>query len=91
MILECMAIACQSYTRKNLRLLYDSLRTLADQIGLILAAPNYRSIIMPPLLQKWQQMEDTDRELLPLLECFMSLAMACKDGFEEYAKPLFER
>ncbi|GMH45796.1 hypothetical protein BSKO_13759 [Bryopsis sp. KO-2023] len=90
-ILEHLALACQRYTRKNLRILYDSLRTLADQIGLVLATPAYRGIIMPPLLQKWQIFDDTDRELLPLLECFMALAMACRDGFEEYAKPMFER
>jgi len=31
---------------------------------------------MPPLVLKWQALGDTDRELLPLLECLTSLAQA---------------
>jgi hypothetical protein len=31
---------------------------------------------MPPLQEKWAQLADSDRELLPLFECFTSLAQA---------------
>jgi hypothetical protein len=33
-------------------------------------------ILMPPLQEKWASIPDTDKELLPLFECFTSLAQA---------------
>lgn len=33
-------------------------------------------ILMPPLQEKWTTIADTDRDLLPLFECFTSLAQA---------------
>ena len=73
-ILEAMSLAAGQYTRKNLRILYDALSTLADaQRGNL--APHL-PIFMPPLVARWQALEDADRELLPLLECFTSLAQA---------------
>jgi hypothetical protein len=29
---------------------------------------------MPPLIAKWQQLPDSDKDLFPLLECFTSIA-----------------
>lgn len=73
-ILEALSLASTKYTRKNLRILYDALSTLADaQRGNL--APHL-PIFMPPLVARWQALPDTDRELLPLLECFTSLAQA---------------
>lgn len=34
----------------------------------------YLEILMPPLINKWQQLPDTDKDLFPLLECFTSIA-----------------
>ena len=47
--------------------------------------------IMPPLVLKWQALGDTDRELLPLLECLTSLAQALGPAFEPYAEAMYER
>lgn len=33
-------------------------------------------ILMPPLQEKWTSIADNDRDLLPLFECFTSLAQA---------------
>jgi transportin-1 len=41
-----------------------------------MAEPSLLRIYMPPLLAKWEAIPDTDRELLPLLECLTSLAAA---------------
>ena len=38
--------------------------------------PAALQILMPPLQDKWTAIPDTDRELLPLFECFTSLAQA---------------
>ena len=75
-ILQALGQAAVSYTRKNLRILYDALSTLADAVGSALADAKLLQLVMPPLLSKWQTFSDTDRELMPLLECFTSLATA---------------
>ena len=41
-----------------------------------LAEPSLRGIFMPPLLAKWAALSDTDAELLPLMECLMTIATA---------------
>ena len=75
-IVETLAMACTRYGRKNLRILYDALSTLAELMGSELAEPSLLRIFMPPLLAKWQSLGDTDRDLLPLLECFTALTTA---------------
>ena len=73
-ILDTLAVAATRYTRKNMRILYDALSTLADaqRAKLVPHLPT----IMPPLLQRWHLLPDSDRDLLPLLECLTSLAQA---------------
>ena len=34
----------------------------------------YLDIFMPPLIAKWQQLPNSDKDLFPLLECFTSIA-----------------
>lgn len=75
-ILETLAKACATYGRKNLRILYDAISTLAEMVGKELADPNLLQIYMPPLVAKWQSLADTDRDLLPLLECFTAITSA---------------
>ena len=36
--------------------------------------PVYLDILMPPLIAKWQQLSNSDKDLFPLLECFTSIA-----------------
>ncbi|KAL3614446.1 hypothetical protein CASFOL_041707 [Castilleja foliolosa] len=49
-------------------------RTLADAVGGELNQPKYLEVLIPPLIAKWQQLSDFDKDLFPLLECFTSLA-----------------
>ncbi len=57
-------------------MLYDTLSTLAEAVGRALAEPSLLAILMPPLLAKWGALADTDGELLPLMECLMTIATA---------------
>lgn len=59
-----------------MRLVYDALCTLADAVGRAMADPVHVTVFMPPLVARWNALPDTDRELLPLLECFTSIAIA---------------
>lgn len=67
-ILANLSQAFNIYQRKNLDILYDALGTLADSVGSALNQPDFISLIMPPLIEKWNQLPDTDTDLFPLFQ-----------------------
>ena len=75
-ILETLVFAFHKYQHKNLLILYDAIGTLADSVGHHLNKPDYINLLMPPLIQKWNQLKDDDKDLFPLLECLSSVATA---------------
>uniref|UniRef100_A0A2P2MHP7 Transportin-1 n=2 Tax=Rhizophora mucronata TaxID=61149 RepID=A0A2P2MHP7_RHIMU len=90
-ILQHLMCAFGKYQRRNLRIVYDAIGTLADAVGAELNQPTYLNILMPPLIAKWQQLSDSDKDLFPLLECFTSIAQALGTGFSQFAEPVFQR
>ncbi|KAF8377772.1 hypothetical protein HHK36_031157 [Tetracentron sinense] len=73
-ILQHLLCAFGKYQKRNLRIVYDAIGTLADAVGGELNQPRYLDILMPPLIAKWQQLLNSDKDLFPLLECFTSIA-----------------
>lgn len=90
-ILETLVFAFNKYQHKNLLILYDAIGTLADSVGHHLNKPEFINMLMPPLIQKWNQLKDEDKDLFPLLECLSSVATALRSGFFPYAEPVFQR
>ncbi|PHT97847.1 Transportin-1 [Capsicum chinense] len=90
-ILQHLMCAFGKYQRRNLRIVYDAIGTLADAVGGELNQPKYLEILMPPLIGKWQQLPNSDKDLFPLLECFTSIAQALGAGFAQFAHPVFQR
>eukprot|EP00191_Tetraselmis_sp_GSL018_P017971 CAMPEP_0177587948 /NCGR_PEP_ID=MMETSP0419_2-20121207/5948_1 /TAXON_ID=582737 /ORGANISM="Tetraselmis sp., Strain GSL018" /LENGTH=732 /DNA_ID=CAMNT_0019078081 /DNA_START=462 /DNA_END=2658 /DNA_ORIENTATION=- len=90
-ILQFLATAVDKYGRRNLRILYDALSTLAESTGKALAQPQAIRIFMPPLLRKWEAFTDADKDLLPLMTCLMSIAQAVGHAFEEFAPNCYRR
>ncbi|KAG7695795.1 hypothetical protein KL930_003463 [Ogataea haglerorum] len=82
----------KKYQRKNLIILYDTVQTFAEKVGDQLCyKPDYIEILLPPLIEKWQQLTDNDKDLWPLLECMSSVAAALGESFAPYAVPVYER
>lgn len=80
------------YQRKNLIILYDTVQTFAEKIGeQIRYNETYIKLLLPPLIDKWQKLDDGDRDLWPLLECMSSVAAALGENFAPYAMPVYER
>ncbi|KAG1363579.1 putative Transportin-1 [Cocos nucifera] len=73
-ILQHLLCAYRKYQRRNLRIVYDAIGTLADAVGGELNQLKFLDILMPPLISKWQQLSNSDKDLFPLLECFTSIA-----------------
>ncbi|CAL9040249.1 transportin-1-like isoform X2 [Musa acuminata AAA Group] len=90
-ILHHLLCAYGKYQRRNLRILYDAIGTLADAVGSELNQPKYLDILMPPLITKWQQLSNSDKDLFPLLECFTSISQALGPGFSQFAEPVYQR
>ncbi|KAL6010691.1 Transportin-1 [Asimina triloba] len=90
-ILQHLLCAFGRYQKRNLRIVYDAIGTLADAVGRELNQPKYLEILMPPLISKWQQLSNSDKDLFPLLECFTSIAQALGPGFSQFAEPVFQR
>ncbi len=49
-------------------MLYDTLGTLADSVKGYLNNPKYIAIMMPPLLEKYENLTEDDQTVFPLLE-----------------------
>ena len=79
------------FQHKNLLILYDAIGTLADSVGPNLNKAEYINMLMPPLIAKWNQLRDEDKDLFPLLECLSSVATALQSGFLPYAEPVYNR
>ncbi|CAL5402313.1 unnamed protein product [Camellia sinensis] len=90
-ILQHLMCAFGKYKRRNLQIVYDAIGTLADAVGGELNQPKYLDVMMPPLIAKWQQLSNSDKDLFPLLECFTSIAQALGTGFSQFAQPVFQR
>ncbi|KAF8090062.1 hypothetical protein N665_0489s0003 [Sinapis alba] len=90
-ILQHLMCAFGKYQRRNLRIVYDAIGTLADSVREELNKPAYLEILMPPLVTKWQQLSNSDKDLFPLLECFTSISQALGVGFAPFAQPVFQR
>ncbi|KAL5561246.1 hypothetical protein UlMin_030993 [Ulmus minor] len=90
-ILQHLMCAFGKYQRRNLRIVYDAIGTLADAVGGELNQPAYLDILMSPLIAKWQQLSNADKDLFPLLECFTSISQALGTGFSSFAEPVYQR
>ncbi|KAF4044786.1 HEAT-like repeat [Phytophthora infestans] len=90
-ILQNLMFAFGKYQAKNLLILYDAIGTLADSIGEHLNHPELIKILMPPLIAKWNALEDRSREILPLFECLAPVAQALGNGFQEFAMNVYVR
>lgn len=91
-LLSHFASCFKVYQRKNMIVLYDSVQTFVDKMGYeYLAKPEFIDLLLPPLLEKWQQLEDDDQEMWALLECMSSVAISLGKAFAPYAVPVYER
>lgn len=75
-ILRNLTFAFSKYQQKNLLILYDAIGTLADSVMTALGDPRLMEILMPPLIEKWMALGDSDPDLVPLLEVSWHFALS---------------
>ena len=81
----------KSYKDRNMFILYDCVRTLAEHTGPALSNPDLINLLMPTVIERWQKVQDQSRELFPLLECLSFVALALGPSFAPFAGPIFNR
>ena len=90
-ILHFLMHAFGKYQQKNMLILYDAIGTLAESVGDMLNQPQCVNLLMPPLMQRWQQLGDDDRAIFPLFECLGSVATSLGEGFLPFAASVYQR
>lgn len=76
------------YKKRNLIILYDAVGRFADKCELDDRA---MQIILPHLIQKWESLGDSDKELWPLLECLSCVASSLGEKFAPMAPEVYSR
>eukprot|EP01038_Epipyxis_sp_PR26KG_P008586 gene8586-11601_t len=63
----------QNYGVKSSLILIDTIGTLADTVGQVLCNPAYTPLYFPNIIQKFNELDDFDMRMFPLLECLGSV------------------
>lgn len=71
-IIGHLVMAFSKYQRKNMLLLYDAFSSLAFAVGSKLNQKPFVDSILPPLIQKWNELSDDNTDLFPLFEVRLS-------------------
>ena len=91
-ILEVFVEAYGQYKQRNsLLCLYDAIGALARSVGSHLNKPDFITLLMPPLIFKFNVLKNDDKDLIPLLDCLSSVAPALQSGFLRYNESVFRR
>ncbi|KAK9476078.1 armadillo-type protein [Lipomyces japonicus] len=90
-VLRNLTLCFQRYQSRNLTILYDAVQTLVDKVGYAMGNKEYIDLLLPPLIDRWQKLQDDDTDLFPLLECLSSVTAALGEHFAPFALPVFHR
>ena len=72
--------------------MFDCVGTLAEVLGQRLQSQQVVDVLMPLLSRKWQTLDDSDKQLLPLFECFEQvIAVLGEDFLTLHIQPIYER
>ncbi|KAM3223678.1 hypothetical protein ACQJBY_057188 [Aegilops geniculata] len=89
-ILEQLILELGKHQARDLWLISEALCSLIDVVGAKVNKAEHLHIFVPLLIEKWQQLQKSNKDILPLLECFTSIAQAAGSGFFQFAKPVFQ-
>lgn len=85
----------QSFSKLQYRshmLLYDAIGVFAHSVDGHLNKPDYISVLMPPLMEKFHEFVNyQDEQFLALMECLSNVAQALEVGFLPYTEVVYIR
>jgi transportin-1 len=90
-ILQAVNKAFLVYGVKSSLILIDSIGTLADTVGTDLRNPAYTALYLPQLVAKYNELDDFDMRMFPVLECFTSLLSVLGLEAQSYVQHIYQR
>ena len=90
-IAHSLAHGLNSYGRRTLPNLMDTLGTLAEKLASALADPGVSNVLMPAFMSRWNAIADSDQSLLPLIEGLTNLAQAMGMSIAPFAEAFLKR
>ncbi|KAJ2611047.1 hypothetical protein H4S08_003341 [Coemansia sp. RSA 1365] len=90
-VLDTLIRAFSLYQRKNLIILYDAVGTLAEAVGPELNQPQYVQVLMPTILERWDNLQTDDQHMFPIFECLSAVALGLGKDFKPYAQKIYQR
>lgn len=79
------------YQQKNLILLLDTIGTLAAAIEEDFGHDTVLTALLPPIIEYWNSLNNDDRRLMPVIECFGLIARSITTKFRDCAPHVFSR
>ena len=70
---------------------YDAINTVVEAAGARLNSERCLGVLVPPLVERWNALADSDDDLGYLLECWTAIAAALGAGFAPYCRPVYDR
>lgn len=91
-LLTSLMAAYPHYQAKALLIFYDTLHGVLERLpnedGMHRATA---SVVLPPMMQCWQALGDSDRRLIPLMNCLCTVALHTRVAFQSAGAPVMQR
>lgn len=71
--------------------LLDALGALCQSTGEALSQSHLLEMLMPPLMARWEQIDENDEKSSPIFDCMTRICLALGMAFSPWAVPVFER
>lgn len=92
LILDGFQLGFQKFHYRSLYLLYDAINVLASAVGSELGKPEYVDKLMPPLVQKLNEVHNySDDQFVAVLECLANIIPAFDAGFVPYSEMIYSQ
>lgn len=88
-----LAVCFQRYRAKNIQNLFDAVHTILECVGptVIAQHPKVVDILIPPLLERWNNVADDDRDIWALFELMTAVATNFGSLFVPFAGDVYNR
>eukprot|EP00744_Colponema_vietnamica_P002141 GILI01003437.1.p1 GENE.GILI01003437.1~~GILI01003437.1.p1 ORF type:complete len:529 (+),score=114.32 GILI01003437.1:694-2280(+) len=90
-ILKTFHVCFGLYYAKNLTILFDCVCTFVEVVPDEMRKSENLQLLLPPIVEKWNQIDSNDRNCVPLLECMTMLCNNLENALEKLAPSFFAR
>lgn len=90
-IVPTIVQAYQLYQTRSSFVLHETIGSVCNAVTQELDRPQFMTVLMPCLIQRWHSVADIDIRLIPLLEALSAVASAIGSSFITFSPPIVDR